>query len=949
MSYKLKCFLLVFFHSNFLLAQWNYPNYNVEFGYYNDCEKDQMCFKVPGNISTQADLNNTSIFFNLNSSDIKSKEIIILNSGILIEANCTSLPFESYTLLEIDGTPSCGLVLMNSNSGIYKKYDKVEIGIQPPVDVMNAINNFFNNSNQSGPKINPYNPDHNDADFIDVVATFYSPLGNTHNRIIYGFFYRDYSEDLISDNWHEKPTNYPFRIRFAFPDVGYYRIKVELFSHVSNATYFINSSCVQTPNNDDRLLCTLNPDKEGPLEVGLHQHFLRFKDTHKSFFGVGRNLGYPRGLWESNTDNLLSLSEFKSHQNLLSALADAKGNYARILCLSQTYGPEWLNLNVYDSGEWPIGSGKIYNRQQNMHEFDQIIDTADKRDVYLQVVIDMGQYYSNRNHFNADPLWDLRSYWPLSPYKIAGFNNSDDFFLDFMNSNSVAKKQYLKRIRYIFSRWGYSNNIANFEVMNEVEGNDYYSEIPVSYFINEIISYSKYTLGYTNHLYSCSYSKHSNCIDKPTGGNPLIDILDSHDYADRKDQNIVKRADATDNKFNKSWANQHKPAIFGEIGCAYLGRVININIDECTSIGFHNAIWATSFMGNFATGLNWLPWNKIQEFQNITQVALFFRDIDFESNKFSPFRWRDGNLIGGLKNNLLECFGLTNRAGTKSIGWIHNATAYWYNVQPSCSFRPDDDDRYSSIQRISGKKYKIKKLQLLRKYSLDEFRPENNTLYNSRNLRANIFGELNPKCFDMFNYRNDYAFKVHPYGQNFRLINDDVEVDTLSCSEDTIEVSGIYSNDSLGILNYLWLVDSTDTYTGNHPTIIFQTNGIHLISLIVSDSTGWADSLAQYVYLPSCDEQDSLSSFRKRLNDYNVIKEDSITLLPNPAHNIISLAINFSFTKAKITIYNSIGKIFLCQIIQSNTTAVQLDEPPGLYICLIEIDGLVIYRKFLKL
>ena len=922
-------------------GQWNYPAYNIEPGSYDNCPNDKINCYVPSHITSQIDVLNTSIFFNLLSSDIRARDYIELNPGISISANCT----EGSTFLHINEDLNCFAQLINAPSGTVLKDEKIEIGVVPSSTVMDAINNFFSNTNN--PKINPYNPDHSEVDYIDVVATFTHATDPSANRTIYGFFYRDYVEDFTNDVWHEVPTNFPFRIRFAPPIVGEYKVIVELFSNPSHEGGPTISQCAD-------FYCLPNSASEGPLVVGHHEHNLKFKDSQRSFFGVGINMGYVHGQYESNSNLVLMPSEFKTHRNQFNSFIAAKGNYARIDCENIDYNPEWLKLNVYDKYEWPISSGQYHNRQNNMWEFDKIISIAELNKIFLQVVLDGGSSFNILNYYTSPPSnWNEKFFWPWNPYHTEmGFTLGKDFLTAASAQSSSAFKQYSKRIRYIMSRWGYTNQIANFEMMNEV---DWQEEIAINQsssmsgtitnFINNLIDYAKFDLGYTNHLYSASYASHewgANDFNS-TFYSTHIDLQDHHDYGNRKDQNLVKRASAAEDLYSKTFSQgKSKPFIFGELGSA------PAYIDQCTDVNFHNTIWSSAFMGSFGTGLNWWIWDNAPYFSHITQVADFFEHIDFESNKFEPKHWKLG--YWNPRDYLLENYELVNFSKTRAMGWLHNATAYWYNIAPNCGSQPPYDDSFVTTARIlPNNSYKIVALQPLRRYQVEFYRPESNTLYYTDNYRAKIWGFIRHSVGGMFDDRDDYSYKAYSAGNNFRYDEEEVETDTLDCFEDTISVDMIFENDSLRLLNYTWIVDSVIFYYGSITNVIIADTGIHFVSLIVHDSLGWADTLSQSVYKPFCDSSINFGSERKSQEVKSIEGDKLISVFPNPNSGNFNIFIKPKFEFAKLRIYDILGnQIYLMQIKTNVINNLYISKlTPGIYLFKFNLDEEIINKKII--
>src|SRR6185503_2958117 len=60
-------------------------------------------------------------------------------------------------------------------------------------------------------------------------------------------------------------------------------------------------------------------------------------------------------------------------------------------------------------------------------------------------------------------------YWPQNPYNVTNggpCNVANDFF-----TNPTAQWLYQKRLRYLIARYGYSQNLLAWELINEIDNN----------------------------------------------------------------------------------------------------------------------------------------------------------------------------------------------------------------------------------------------------------------------------------------------------------------------------------------------------------------------------------------------------------------------------------------------------------------------------------------------
>jgi len=108
----------------------------------------------------------------------------------------------------------------------------------------------------------------------------------------------------------------------------------------------------------------------------------------------------------------------------------------------------------------------------------------------------------------------------------------------------------------------------------------------------------------------------------------------------------------------------------------------------------HNNLWATTFMGSFGVGLNW-NWNEHHNagtdldghsyFENYSNLYNFIKDIDFQNNQFVPGKYsetvNDNDVTELDKDDMIEAYYLSCINEPFVIGWVHNASYYWYNYR----------------------------------------------------------------------------------------------------------------------------------------------------------------------------------------------------------------------------------------------------------------------------
>jgi hypothetical protein len=846
-NYRILTILYILSCSCISKAQVNYLFPDLFFGNFNT--NTGAVYVVPGNIVAPQNAGESTIIDPQNQFYLRCGTSISLNPGFV--ATPISAP-NSFFVAEVKGGGSCDLVIVNSLDGTVGKHEMIELGVKLPLNVNQAIANFLENGSQF-PKINPFNPDYTEADYIDVVATFTSPGGNIIE--VPGFYYEDYISDQVNEQWIDQPTDYNFRIRFAPNEIGIWTVSVGLYNNIESVFDLTIDPMCSTP----QITC-IPSDKRGNLEIGNDNRHLRFHDDHKSFFALGRNI-MQRGDFEGDLSLKTKPSEYQTKLNTLIGLGEHGGNYIGMQNTSFNFDPEWEHLGVYD--RFDNDALAIYNRQAVAWECDRFLKAAEDHNIYIQWAFPSSHYKWENESWAAD----IRDLWPKNPYHLSTITDNVNP-IDFFQSNT-SKKYYKRKLRYIMARWGFSPQIAVFEILSEVD--------PI---INSV-GYSVYDTWYqemTNYLKELDYNTK---LYMASSSSPMAvalfssDFRCAHKYLVERSMNH-ERFDIT----NQQLFLHNKPFLFGEMGA---DSELNIAIDYCGNRNaFHNALWSTAFMGGLGAGLEW--WYDYDEemLTHFDGISSFFHDVDFESQTFLPTKWRNtpfGNWslsCGHPTNYTLENFELVTQSGHRAMGWVHNATAYYGNI-PSCNGigAPCDDDMFPTPIPVTGK-IKIKGLQIWKTYTYEWFRVPDNTQYSWDLAHSNIFGEVKLDVSEQMQWANDYAYKIYKDGFAFR--TDSIGSDTLDCPLDTIFVDGVYEDDSLHLLSYTWYPGEGSVLYGPNPQIVYTTPGNYTAMLVVSDTiTGSSDTLIQIIVVPDC----NLSRKSTLSSDNN--NPFSIKVNPNPS------------------------------------------------------------------
>ncbi|MBS4063259.1 MAG: T9SS type A sorting domain-containing protein [Chitinophagaceae bacterium] len=659
-------------------------------------------------------------------------------------------------------------------------YDKFELGIKLPEVLTQKVNNFFGpykatppltpqnngygcNFDLANGNINPYDPDQ-----ISVEATFNFPgkLAQT----IYGFYYREYSYNIdpnvttptyANADWIENLNlQYHWRVRFTPKYIGTY-----------NVTWVIRgaNNAILYQDNIGQNFTTTSSSSLGFIKMGTNKKFFVTQpdpnQPEKSILPIGLGCATPRAAIPVGLDPLPTTdcadwgspdvqypSRYWEHYNLIKTrIAEQGANFTRLFSTPSDYDIEWENLNIYDAKQdRPIQNnttntgpitpseaasygfhatwGKDFstvtkykgtNRQAIMWEFDRLLDMAKTstdsgKPLYFQWGTSVVQdgFQIGQGVFN----WSENPYFSLTPSQNP--NNVIEFFTD-MNIRKIFKK----RIRYMIARYGYSTNIADFELFNEFHflkdamgGGTAVLNVVFKPWLEDILDYIRNPtyLNHSDHLFTVSYEPGQGFggDNVPTLNN--LDFLSTHPYVytseTNGDHNTFKKAANAALTFSVMY---NKPSQAGEMGISPDWSGVNrapagtTMFTEFVNPTFHSLLWSTTFTGGLTSGLD--CWHHGLELdpnntnpsslsnpsgpypqahscgdgyvQHFKPLQAFIKDINFDHDRFFPGYFTTGD-------QGIEAYYLINNDANLAdqvIGYVRNRTFWWSNFSNSAS------------------------------------------------------------------------------------------------------------------------------------------------------------------------------------------------------------------------------------------------------------------------
>ena len=268
-------------------------------------------------------------------------------------------------------------------------------------------------------------------------------------------------------------------------------------------------------------------------------------------------------------------------------------NYLRIELLEGLQGLLQLgNIEIESGEEKDIldapGLGRYYQKTAN--RLDEILRASEEKGVYIMLTFD---YHGIFKDF-VD-VWASDAEWRTNPYNADNggpCENQLDFFTD-----SEAKRIYKNKLRYIVARWGYSPNIACWELFNEIDNVIDLLDLPPKNIVNwhrEMADYLKKIDPY-KHLISTSIS-HREIPDLWQIDN--IDFSQHHLYGPHGDLSDIK------NSIEEYIDDFNKPDVIGEFAAGWKGPGKDFTATEYEKT-MHNGLWRGMFS---PTPILPLPW-----------------------------------------------------------------------------------------------------------------------------------------------------------------------------------------------------------------------------------------------------------------------------------------------------------------------------------------------------
>ncbi len=417
---------------------------------------------------------------------------------------------------------------------------------------------------------------------IDLYAWFYSPDGDS---VKMNGFYDNYQG---RDQW---------KIRFAARQAGSWEYQV--FASDADGSGSSEKQTFSVVESNNKGWLTISPDNSNYL---MH-------DNGSSFYGV--SVYYPWSVTESGLDEFAAVDgNFFGYWD---CTFDGSGNGGgRYLLESMESG-----VGRYD--------------QRKAARIDEVLSWAEARDLKVMLAIWAHPYLRVEN-----VPWDGAKWFENNPY--SKLVDIDDIYTD-----SLALSFQEKHYRYMIARWGYSQSLGIWEIINEMHGTTGWvrKQAASKKWVADVHAYFKendpFQRPTTASFGGSEGASHFNETDQ-LGDMPNVHFYEEHGWPTRYPGDVVRSGLANMvSETRKLKSKGERPAFLGEAG--YTSMLAD-HTTEAYTWELHNTFWAGLSLGMASTPFWWelntkdvLTASRLQEYRRFNS---FVSDIDFAHQLFVP-------------------------------------------------------------------------------------------------------------------------------------------------------------------------------------------------------------------------------------------------------------------------------------------------------------------------
>ena len=495
---------------------------------------------------------------------------------------------------------------------------------------------------------NPYDP--SDVDFH---ATFTGPSGTIST--VPGFLFQDYLRSQALDAEQQVERLQPvgeraWKIRFAPAEVGMYRYAVRLKTRQGTA-----------PEISGHFECTAS---NAPGFIGVSARNTRYFEftTGHPYFPVGHNV-----CWVTREGGTYEYDRY------FEKLRNARENYTRIWLCSWGLQLEGIALDDY--------------RLDDAWRIDHVIELAREKGICINFCLD---------NFHDWTASDKRRFIPYFEDNGGPAASVEEFFTD-----PAAFQHYLRRIRYVVARWGYSTHVMAWELWNEM--NYLVPESEPDYVIDWCRRAARAIRQMDPHAHLITTSLGADVSWDKLWQSEEMDFAQYHAYlssrswlAKDEEHDAVGYLTARFDKLNQ----YGKPFLAAEWGFHGTNDHNPLNARDTFGLHLHDAIWASALGGAAGTVMPWWWDNYIEPnglYYHYQAFSRFAAGVEW-----SHRRWQQVNLQPSTD---VRVIGLVSDG--LALLWIQDPKNTWYNRLIACDPAPALSGKVIDLSPFPCGRYRI--------------------------------------------------------------------------------------------------------------------------------------------------------------------------------------------------------------------------------------------------
>jgi hypothetical protein len=397
------------------------------------------------------------------------------------------------------------------------------------------------------------------------------------------------------------------------------------------------------------------------------------------------------------------------YDEYFAAMNTYKGNFARVWVLNSISVMTGWVVTIQDSQ-----LGANYDLA-DAWRLDHILNVAKDNGVYIQLNLEDVNSFAY-NWYNEGEYGEKNLY----AYEAGGpCQDRWDYFTR-QDTRDYAKRVY----RYMVARYGYSTNLASWELWNEIDCIQYWTDLANT---SELLAWHQEFGQWfkdndpNDHLVTTSYGSFTPATSM--WGLDEIEYGQMHGYyvpgwtahpSDPLGRNMADFINYYTEMALSRMANNsiNKPVVFGEFGIVNDSWIISqwqdgVAPDDFDGIHQHNGFWSGLMSGLASTPLAFWSHYCLEEgypayFEPCRAIANFVEGEDLGSAGYEPVS--DGSI--SVSDEGLGALGLKNATG--GLFWIQNRQHTWHNVVANGATPQTISGAAMTISSITEGDYTIK-------------------------------------------------------------------------------------------------------------------------------------------------------------------------------------------------------------------------------------------------